>query len=84
MDVLPVWKRDPISSAERGENPTVLARMRSGFAVLGWSQFLPGYSLLLGTPKYARLEDMPRDVRAVFLEDICWVRRWQRRATHVA
>jgi diadenosine tetraphosphate (Ap4A) HIT family hydrolase len=70
MDELPVWKRDPIGSAERGENPTALARMRSGFAVLGWSQFLPGYSLLLGVPKYRRLEDMPRDVRAIFLEDM--------------
>jgi len=67
---LPVWKRDPIGSAERGENPTLLARMRSGFAVLGWSQFLPGYSLLFGVPKYLRLEDMPRETRALFLEDM--------------
>jgi len=70
MDDLPVWKRDPIGSAERGENPTAIVRMRSGWALLGWQQFLPGYSLLLGVPKYARLEDMPRDVRAVFLDDM--------------
>ena len=70
MTELPEWKRDPIGTAERGTNPTVLARMRSGFAVMGWQQFLPGYSLLLGVPKYPRLEDMPRATRSVFLEDM--------------
>lgn len=29
------WRRDRIGSAERGENPMVLARLRSGFAVIG-------------------------------------------------
>ncbi|HTQ12824.1 MAG TPA: hypothetical protein VMH86_03030 [Rhizomicrobium sp.] len=70
MAELPIWMRDPIGSAERGENPTVLARLRSGFAVFGWSQFLPGYSLLLGVPRVARLEDMPRDGRRLFLDDM--------------
>jgi diadenosine tetraphosphate (Ap4A) HIT family hydrolase len=36
-----------IAAALRGENPKVMARMRSGFAVIGDTQFLPGYSLLL-------------------------------------
>jgi diadenosine tetraphosphate (Ap4A) HIT family hydrolase len=67
---LPEWKRDPIGTAERGENPTAILRMRSGFAVMGWQQFLPGYALLLGIPKFARLEDMPRAQRAIFLEDM--------------
>lgn len=67
---LPAFLADPIGYAERGQNPTVLARMTSGFAVIGLSQFLPGYSLLLATPKVVRLEDMPRDSRARFLDDM--------------
>ena len=41
------WRDDPVGSAHRGENPMVIARMRSGFAVIGDTQHLPGYSLLL-------------------------------------
>ena len=41
------WKKDRIASAHRGENPMVLAKLNSGFAVIGDAQFLPGYSLLL-------------------------------------
>lgn len=41
------WKKDRIGSALRGENPTVIARMKTGFAVIGDTQFLPGYCLLL-------------------------------------
>lgn len=36
-----------IAAALRGENAKVMARMRSGFAVIGDTQHLPGYSLLL-------------------------------------
>jgi hypothetical protein len=45
------WRADRVDAAERGENPTVLRRMRSGFAVIGDSQFLPGYCLLLASPR---------------------------------
>jgi hypothetical protein len=38
---------DRIGAAHRGENPLVMARLRSGFAVVGDTQHLPGYSLLL-------------------------------------
>jgi hypothetical protein len=40
------WKEDRIGSSHRGENPMVMARMRIGFAVIGDTQHLPGYSLL--------------------------------------
>jgi hypothetical protein len=43
------WRDDRIGAAHRGENPMVMARMRSGFAVIGDTQHLPGYSLLLCT-----------------------------------
>src|SRR5689334_18412708 len=40
--------RDPATvAALRGENPMVMARMATGFAAIGDTQHLPGYSLLL-------------------------------------
>jgi diadenosine tetraphosphate (Ap4A) HIT family hydrolase len=50
----------PIAAALRGENPKVMARMRSGFAVIGDTQHLPGYSLLLTDDLSA---DHPTDLR---------------------
>ncbi len=64
------WKRDRIGSAERGENPTVLTRMQSGFAVIGDTQFLPGYCLLLAAPCVDHLSDLPFDRRRDFLFDM--------------
>ena len=29
---------------DRGENPKLILRMKSGFAVMGDTQFLPGYA----------------------------------------
>ena len=64
------WKADRIGSALRGENPTVLARMRSGCAVLGDPQFLPGYCVLLGYPQVASLNDLDVPDRQEFLIDM--------------
>lgn len=64
------WKQDRIGSAERGENPTVLARLPSGFAVIGDTQFLPGYCLLLAVPPVTRLTDLPMPQRLEFLRDM--------------
>jgi len=61
---------DPVGHAERGANPTVLLKMRSGFAVFGVMQFLPGYCLLLASPKADRLEALDRVARAAFLDDM--------------
>ena len=55
---------DPISAALRDENPMVMARMRSGFAVIGNTQHLPGYSVLLTD-----------DVSVDHPTDLSWVRR---------
>jgi diadenosine tetraphosphate (Ap4A) HIT family hydrolase len=60
------WRDDRVGSAHRGENPLVLARMRSGFAVIGDTQHLPGYSLLLTD-----------DVSVNHLTDLDWERRTQ-------
>ncbi|MEU4731682.1 diadenosine tetraphosphate hydrolase [Streptomyces sp. NPDC023588] len=65
------WRRDRIGSAHRGENPTVLRRLGSGFAVIGDRQFLPGYSVLLADdPAVTRLSDLPGARRAAYLGDM--------------
>lgn len=38
-DVTEDWKQDRIGAAERGENPTVIARMPGGYAVMGDRSF---------------------------------------------
>ena len=56
------WKRDRVGAALRDENPTVLARLDAGFAVIGDVQFLPGYCVFItDTPRVDRLTDLPRE-----------------------
>lgn len=64
------WKKDRIGSAERGENPLVIARMKSGFAVIGDYQFLPGYCVLLGYPMAGSLNELSLAERNQFLTDM--------------
>ena len=65
------WRDDRIGSAHRGENPLVLARMRGGFAVIGDTQHLPGYSLLLADdPAVNHLTDLDWPRRREFLFDL--------------
>ena len=57
------WRDDRVGSAFRGENPLVMARMRSGLAVIGDRQFLPGYSLLLTNyPTANHLTDLTKEL----------------------
>ena len=64
------WKNDRIGSCERGENPTLMVKMKSGFAVIGDHQFLPGYCVLLGFPKASSLNELPLPLRAQYLTDM--------------
>jgi diadenosine tetraphosphate (Ap4A) HIT family hydrolase len=65
------WRDDRVGSALRGENPLVMARLESGFAVIGDTQFLPGYSLLLtDDPSADHLTDLEWPRRARFLTDL--------------
>lgn len=64
------WRNDRIGSAERGENPMVLARMKSGFAVIGDTQFLPGYCILLASPRVDSLNELSLQGRSQFLLDM--------------
>ncbi|WP_421381879.1 HIT family protein [Bacillus salacetis] len=64
------WKKDRIKSAQLGENPMVIAKMRSGFAVIGDTQFLPGYCVLLPSEKVNSLEDLDFQRRCEYLLDM--------------
>jgi diadenosine tetraphosphate (Ap4A) HIT family hydrolase len=59
-----------LEALEKGENPLLIARMKSGFAVMGDSQFLPGYCLLLAHPMIEKLNDLAGNARADFLADM--------------
>jgi diadenosine tetraphosphate (Ap4A) HIT family hydrolase len=68
------WREDRIGSAHRGENPMVMARMHSGFAVIGDTQHLPGYSLLIcHDPAVNHLTDLGHRERAEFLSDLALI-----------
>ncbi|MGQ4485648.1 diadenosine tetraphosphate hydrolase [Streptomyces sp. SAS_281] len=65
------WRQDRIGTALRGGNPTVLRRLKAGFAAIGDVQFLPGYSVLLvDDPAVQRLSELPRVRRPAFLADM--------------
>jgi len=64
------WKSDRIGSCERGENPTLMVKMKSGFAVIGDNQFLPGYCVLLGYPKASSLNELSMEARTQYLMDM--------------
>ncbi|MBW6440208.1 diadenosine tetraphosphate hydrolase [Actinoplanes hulinensis] len=65
------WKLDRIGSARAGTNPTVLAKMPQSFAVIGDTQFLPGYCVLLvDDSRIDRLTDLPKRQRLEFLDSM--------------
>jgi diadenosine tetraphosphate (Ap4A) HIT family hydrolase len=60
-----------LAAALRGENSKVMMRMPSGFAVIGDTQHLPGYSLLLCDDESAsHLTDLDWERRKTFLFDL--------------
>jgi len=68
------WRQDRIGSALRGENPTVLARLPGGFAVMGDPQWLPGYCIFLtNRPDAKGLSDLTRPERSAYLESMAIV-----------
>lgn len=67
------FRLDRVGSAERGENPMVITRMESGFAVIGDTQFLPGYTVLLAAPRVEHLTDLSPQLRRAFLYDMSLV-----------
>jgi len=59
-----------VESARRGDDPTVIARLASGWAVFGRQQFLRGYSLLLPDPVVPDLNALAAVARGQFLADM--------------
>jgi diadenosine tetraphosphate (Ap4A) HIT family hydrolase len=59
-----------VALARAGMNPTVIARMASGWAVLGDSQLPLGYALLLPDPVVFAINDLAGADRAQFLADM--------------
>jgi diadenosine tetraphosphate (Ap4A) HIT family hydrolase len=64
-----------LEAAHQGLNPTVIARVPSGWAVLGDGQRLPGYSLILSDPLVPSLNDLPHSAQMVFLRDVALLGR---------
>lgn len=70
------FRQDRVGSALQGTNPTVLRRMRAGFAVIGDVQHLPGYCLLItDDPAADQLTDLTPERQLVFLEDAAFLAR---------
>ena len=65
------FRSDRVGTALAGTNPTVLRRLRAGFAVIGDVQHLPGYCVLISdTPGVDQLTDLPPERQLLFLEDM--------------
>jgi len=69
----PTIIHERVDLARRGANPTVIARVRSGWVVLGDDQRLAGYSLLLADPIRDALNDLSVEERRQFLTDMTLV-----------
>ena len=59
-----------VDDCNNGENPKVIARVTSGWVVLGDVQFLPGYSLLLPDPVVVDLNALNRAQRQTYLYEM--------------
>lgn len=59
-----------VAQARAGDLPPVVARLRSGWVVLGDPQILPGYCLLLPDPVVDDLHALAPVARLQFLEDL--------------
>ncbi len=59
-----------VEQAQRGENPRVIARVPSGWVVLGDPQVLRGYCLLLPDPVVSDLNALQGKTRTDFLQDM--------------
>ncbi len=59
-----------VASLNAGTDPTMIARLSSGWAVVGDPQVLPGYCLLLPDPVVPTLNDLDGPARERFLADM--------------
>lgn len=59
-----------VGQARAGDNPYVIAKMPSGWLVLGDVQPLPGYCVLLADPIVPSVNDLAPDERARYMLDL--------------
>jgi diadenosine tetraphosphate (Ap4A) HIT family hydrolase len=59
-----------VDALRAGSDPTFVARLASGWAVLGERQVLPGYCLLLPDPVVPTLNALAGEAREAFLADM--------------
>lgn len=59
-----------VAACRAGSDPTVIARLATGWAVMGDPQVLTGYCLLLPDPVVPHLNSMPPAGQAAFLADM--------------
>ena len=59
-----------VAALNQGQDPTLVARLPSGWAVLGDPQVLSGYCLLLPDPVVPHLNALEAGARAAFLGDM--------------
>ncbi|MEZ4754424.1 MAG: hypothetical protein R3A13_08980 [Bdellovibrionota bacterium] len=59
-----------VAAARAGKNPTVIGKMKTGWAVLGDVQFLEGYCLLYPDPVVPHLNAMEFELRKQFLHEM--------------
>jgi len=67
---MPTLIHQRVRAAKNGENPTVICRMPSGWAVIGDRQFIPGSCLLLADPVVPDLNALTGAQRTQFLNDM--------------
>jgi catechol 2,3-dioxygenase-like lactoylglutathione lyase family enzyme/diadenosine tetraphosphate (Ap4A) HIT family hydrolase len=59
-----------VDALRKGAEPTFVARLASGWAVMGDPQLLPGYCLLLPDPVVGHLNELDGGARSRFLADV--------------
>ena len=62
-----------VDRCRAADYPAAVARLRSGWVVMGERQVLAGYCLLLPDPVVPHLNALPPDLRAQFLSDMALV-----------
>jgi len=62
-----------VDRCRAAEYPAVVAKLRSGWVVMGERQVFPGYCLLLPDPVVAHLNELQPGERALFLSDMALV-----------
>jgi diadenosine tetraphosphate (Ap4A) HIT family hydrolase len=70
---MPTLIHQRVLEAHRGENPTAICRMPSGWAVIGDQQFIPGYCLLLADPVVPDLNALTGSQRTQFMVDMALI-----------